>query len=197
MEPNARDPGDITLLLRRWREGDDAARDQLMELAYDQLHSLARRYLGGERQGHTIQATELVNEAFLRLAKSNPSLNDRIHFFAVAANVTRRILVDHARSKRRNRRGGGAVMVPFDEAMLVTEESFSQMVEIDAALDKLAALDERKARIVELVFFGGLSKEEAAVAMGLSPSTLFRDLKFAKAWLAKELESRKALGASE
>ncbi len=197
MEPHERFPGDITVLLRRWRDGDDTARNQLMELAYEQLHSLARRYLGGERQGHTIQATELVNEAFLRLAKSNPSLNDRIHFFAVAANVTRRILVDHARAKRRDRRGGGAAVVPFDEAMLVSEESFSQMVEIDAALNKLAGLDERKARIVELVFFGGLTKEEAAVAMELSPSTLFRDLKFAKAWLAKELEASRATGASQ
>lgn len=159
-----------------------------MELAYTQLHSLARRFLGGERKGHTIQPTELVNEAFLRLARSNPSLNDRIHFFAVAANVTRRVLVDHARAKRRERRGGGWSPVSFDDTMAVTEESFSRMVEIDAALDKLMAIDERKARIVELIFFGGMTKDEAAVAMGLSPSTLFRDLKFAKAWLAKELE---------
>ncbi|MCW5962959.1 MAG: sigma-70 family RNA polymerase sigma factor [Bryobacterales bacterium] len=180
--------GDITVLLHRWRDGDEGARDQLMELAYEQLHSLARRFLGGERKGHTIQPTELVNEAFLRLARSNPSLNDRIHFFAVAANVTRRVLVDHARAKRRERRGGGWAPVSFEESMAVTEESFSRMVEIDAALDKLAAIDERKARIVELIFFGGMTKEEAAMAMGLSPSTLFRDLKFAKAWLAKELE---------
>ncbi len=183
-------PGDITILLRRWQDGDEAARDQLIELAYEQLHSLARRFLRGERQGHTIQPTELVNEAFMRLARSNPSLNDRIHFFAVAANITRRILVDHARAKRRERRGGGVAIVPFEDAIQATEESFSQVVEMDAALDKLAAIDPRKARIVELVFFGGLTKEEAAVAMDLSPSTLFRDLKFAKAWLAKELSVR-------
>lgn len=185
----AESAGDITVLLRRWRAGDLSARDSLMELAYDQLHALARRYLGGERPGHTLQATELVNEAFLRLAGSNPELKDRIHFFAVAANVTRRILVDHARGRSRNKRGGGAIPVRLDEAMAITEESFSQMVEIDAALDRLKTLDERKARIVELIFFGGLTKEEAAIALDVSVSTLFRELKFAKAWLAKELTS--------
>lgn len=159
-----------------------------MELAYEQLHTLARRFLGTERQGHTLQPTELVNEAFLRLAGSNPSLKDRIHFFAVAANVTRRVLVDHARARNRNKRGGGAVAVVLDETMAVTEESFSRMVEIDAALDRLTAIDERKARLVELVFFGGLTKDETAEATGLSPATVFRELKFAKAWLAKELQ---------
>lgn len=180
-------PGDITVLLHRWREGDTGARDQVMALAYDTLHMLARRFLSSERRGHTIQPTELVNEAFLRLARSNPTLNDRVHFFAVAANITRRILVDHARARQRERRGGGMASVPFEDDMVVTEESFSRMVEIDAALDKLASIDFRKARIVELVFFGGMTKDEAAVAMGVSPSTLFRDLKFAKVWLSKEL----------
>jgi RNA polymerase sigma factor (TIGR02999 family) len=181
-------PGDFTVLLHRWRDGDESARDTLMELAYEQLHTLARRFLGSERQGHTLQPTELVNEAFLRLAGSNPSLKDRIHFFAVAANVTRRVLVDHARARNRDKRGGGAVPVALDETMAITEESFSRMVEIDAALDRLTAIDERKARLVELVFFGGLTKDETAEATGLSPATVFRELKFAKAWLAKELQ---------
>jgi RNA polymerase sigma factor (TIGR02999 family) len=183
-------PGDFTVLLHRWRDGDESARDTLMELAYEQLHALARRFLGSERQGHTLQPTELVNEAFLRLAGSNPSLKDRIHFFAVAANVTRRVLVDHARARRRGKRGGGAIPVLLDETMAVTDDNFTRMVEIDEALDRLAALDERKARLVELVFFGGLTKEETAEATGLSPATVFRELKFAKAWLAKELERR-------
>jgi RNA polymerase sigma factor (TIGR02999 family) len=139
-----------------------------------------------------LQPTELVNEAFLRLAGSNPSLKDRIHFFAVAANVTRRVLVDHARARRRGKRGGGAIPVILDETMAVTDDNFARMVEIDEALDRLAALDERKARLVELVFFGGLTKEETAEATGLSPATVFRELKFAKAWLAKELERRNA-----
>ena len=164
-----------------------------MELAYDQLHALARRYLNGERRGHTLQATELVNEAFMRLAGSAPDLKDRIHFFAVAANVTRRVLVDHARGRSRAKRGNGLDPVSFEEAMAVTEESFAQMIEIDQALDRLSAIDERKARIVELVFFGGLTKEEAAAAMDLSVSTLFRELKFAKAWLAKELNQQASL----
>lgn len=185
-------PGDFTVLLHRWRDGDESARDTLMELAYEQLHALARRFLGSERQGHTLQPTELVNEAFLRLAGSNPSLKDRIHFFAVAANVTRRVLVDHARARRRGKRGGGAIPVLLDETMAVTDDNFARMVEIDEALDRLAALDERKARLVELVFFGGLTKEETAEATGLSPATVFRELKFAKAWLAKELERRNA-----
>jgi RNA polymerase sigma factor (TIGR02999 family) len=185
-------PGDFTVLLHRWRDGDESARDTLMELAYEQLHALARRFLGSERQGHTLQPTELVNEAFLRLAGSNPSLKDRIHFFAVAANVTRRVLVDHARARRRGKRGGGAIPVILDETMAVTDDNFARMVEIDEALDRLAALDERKARLVELVFFGGLTKEETAEATGLSPATVFRELKFAKAWLAKELERRNA-----
>lgn len=183
-------PGDITVLLHRWREGDESARDEVIALAYDQLHSLARRFLSGERRDHTIQPTELVNEAFLRLARSNPSLNDRVHFFAVAANITRRILVDYARSKARSRRGGGAVAVPFEETMAISKDSVAQVLEIDTALDKLAAVDHRKARIIELVFFGGMSVDEAALVMGVSPSTLFRDLKFAKAWLAKELTSQ-------
>ena len=159
-----------------------------MPLVYDQLRRQADRYMRGERGGHTLQATALVHEAYARMVDMEVSWKDRAHFFAVAARVMRRILVDHAKSARRAKRGGGAVKVPLDESLFVDRESVSDLVDLNDALVGLAKFDERKAQVVELRYFGGMTYDEMAEALGLSVATVDRELRLAKAWLYRELD---------
>jgi RNA polymerase sigma factor (TIGR02999 family) len=177
----------VTRLLRRWGEGDKEALDQLMPLVYDQLRSMAGKCLASGYPQHTLRATALVNEAYVRLVQSDLTLNDRVHFFAVAARLLRHILVDHAKGLNRQKRGGGVEKVNFDEAILVSPQTPSGIVELDEALSRLAALDQRKADVIELLFFAGLTYDEVATALHISPATVHRELRMAKAWLHKEL----------
>ena len=187
-EPDEKRVMDATGLLRAWNDGDESALNQLMPLIERELHRLARAYMQRERQGHTLQATALVNEVFLRLADgSTPEWRDRAHFVGVAARLMRRVLVDHARSRGYQKRGGGAQPVPLDEAMAVTSEMTIEVLAVDRALDAFAQIDARKSQVVELRFFGGLSVEETAEVLGISVETVKRDWRFAKLWLAREL----------
>jgi RNA polymerase sigma factor (TIGR02999 family) len=179
----------ITRLLVDWRGGDQAALEQLIPLVHDELRRLARRHMARERVGHTLQATALVNEAFVRLIDvQQVKWQDRAHFFAMSSRLMRRILVDFARSKGYQKRGGGAQKVSFDEALVVTTEPGQDLVALDDALNALAAFDGRKAQVVEMRFFGGLSVEETAEALKVSVDTVMRDWKLAKAWLLRELK---------
>ncbi|HKC88277.1 MAG TPA: sigma-70 family RNA polymerase sigma factor, partial [Blastocatellia bacterium] len=156
----------ITRLLLDWRNGDQTALDQLMPLVYEELRRMANHYMRNERRGHTLQTSALVNEAYLRLVDhENIEWANRAHFFYVAAQAMRRILVDHARTRNYQKRGGGALKVSLDEAAMVTEEHAAEMIALDDALEGLAKIDERKARVVELRYFGGLSVEETAEAL--------------------------------
>ena len=178
----------VTELLVRWREGDRRALDELMPLVYKELRRLAAHYMRGERPGHTLQTSALVNEAYLRLAAHEEiQWQDRAHFFAVAAQAMRRILVDHARRRGNLKRGGGAPRVALDEALIVSEERVAEVVALDDALERLAEIAPRKSQLVELRFFGGLSIEEAAGVLGVSPGTVMRDWTFVKAWLRREI----------
>lgn len=177
----------MTQLLRQWSGGDKSALDQLMPVVYDQLHRLASRCLRSERPDHTLRATALVNEAYLRLIDADVAWQDRIHFFAVSARLLRRILVDHAKASKRQKRGGGADVITFDEAVIVGPDSPAALLELDAALERLAAQDQRKSEIVELLCFGGLTYDETAAALKISPATVHREIKLAKAWLHREL----------
>lgn len=183
----------VTQLLHAWRAGDGAAFDELMPIVYSQLRSIAARYMRQERVDHTLRSTALVNEAYLRLLEINVSWQDRAHFTAIAALTMRRILVDHAKSLRRVKRGSGAVKLPLDEslgdAVVVAQADPAQMIDLDNALTLLARQDARKARLLELIYFGGLSGEEAAEVLGISVPTVNRDLKLAKAWLRHQLQS--------
>jgi RNA polymerase sigma factor (TIGR02999 family) len=182
-------PAAITRLLVDWRGGDQAALEQLIPLVHDELRRLARRHMAHERVGHTLQATALVNEAFVRLIDVREvKWQDRAHFFAMSSRLMRRILVDFARSKGYQKRGGGAQKVSFDEALVVTTEPGQDLVTLDDALNALAAFDARKAQVVEMRFFGGLSVEETAEALKVSVDTVMRDWKLAKAWLLRELK---------
>ena len=176
----------VTQLLGAWREGDTDALHSLMPLVYDQLHRIASGYLRRERADHTLQSTALINEAFLALADSDVSLTNRVHFFAVAANAMRRILIDHARAANRLKRGGCMLQVTFIDDEVGTVDAIS-LLGLDGALDKLAELDERKARIVELHYFGGLNYDEIATVLGVSAATVSRELRFSKAWMRTEL----------
>jgi len=181
----------VTRLLLAWGEGDEAALGQLTPLVYDELRRLAKGYMGRERAGHTLQATALVNEAFVRLVDvRRVRWQNRAHFLAMSARLMRRILVDFARSRGYQKRGGAAQRVSFDEALVVSSDRDPDLVAVDDALEALARIDERKARIVEMRFFGGLSVEETAEALKVSPGTVMRDWKFAKAWLLHELSNR-------
>jgi RNA polymerase sigma factor (TIGR02999 family) len=180
-------PHSVTQLLLEWRRGNHQALDQLMPLVYDELRRLAQHYMRSERPDHTLQATALVNEAYLRLIDSDVSWQDRAHFFAVAARLMRRILVDHAKFHRRSKRGSGAAKVSLDDVLDVTVEPAADVVELDEALQSLEKLDPRKSQIVELHFFGGLGNEEVAEALNISRATVQRELKMAKAWLKHEL----------
>jgi RNA polymerase sigma factor (TIGR02999 family) len=188
MEPGSLDP-DLTVrgLLIAWRDGDSSALDRLMPLMYDELHSLARRQLRGERPDHTLQTTALLHEAYLKLIGADVQWDGRVHFLAVAATLMRRILVDHARARSRQKRGSGINEVPLDQADVAAPESSVDLIVLDEALTRLAAFDARKARAAELHYFGGLSYEETARALDISEATAHRDLRVAKAWLQREL----------
>ena len=183
---------DITEFLHSWREGDEAALEKLTPLVYRELHRLAAHYMRREKVEHTLQATALVNEAYVRLIDwKNVQWQNRGHFFGVAAQVMRRILVDYARSRCYDKRGGGARPMTLDEAPPVTDDKLAVLLEIDQALDRLAALDARRAQVVELRYFAGLSVEETAEALKVSPITVIRNWNFAKAWLLRELSKSK------
>lgn len=183
---------EVTKLLLAWGAGDGQALDQLLPLVYRELHSLARRYMAGERPGNTLQASALVNEAYLKLVDiRRVQWQNRAHFFGVSAQLMRRILVDSARRRHNLKRGGGALQVTFDEGLAVAKGQTSELVAIDDALTALAAVDARKARVVELRFFGGLSVEETAEALKVSPETVTRDWRLAKAWLHGEMNKEK------
>ena len=178
----------ITSLLLDWGRGNDAALNELVPLVQDELARIARRCMAGERAGHSLQATALVNEAYLRLVEvQRIDWQDRAHFLAMCARLMRRVLIDHARSKGYQKRGAGVVKVTFDEFHLPGIEPDPDVLALDDALDALSVADDRKARVVELRFFGGLSVEETAAVLNISPETVKRDWKFAKAWLSREL----------
>jgi len=180
----------VTELLGKWSQGDQAALTELTPLIYEELRRLAHREMGAERPYHTLQTTALVNEAYLRLAdQTNAQWQNRAHFFAVAARAMRRILVSYARSQRAQKRGGGAPKMELDEAALVSPEESQQIIDLHEALERLAALDSRKAQIVELKYFGGLNYDEMAEVLKISPVTVRRDWRFAKAWLYTQLQN--------
>jgi RNA polymerase sigma factor (TIGR02999 family) len=184
----------VTALLRAWRQGDQDALDRLMPLVYGELRRRAKRYLLAERVNHTLQPTALVHEAFMRLIKvDDVDWHDRAHFFAIAARNMRRILVDSARARRYEKRGGGAINVTFDEGLAVDGRS-PNLLALDDALDLLTQKDERKARVVELRFFGGLTNDEIASALGVSTDTITRDWQMAKLWLWRELQRERPRG---
>ncbi|MGA9471960.1 MAG: sigma-70 family RNA polymerase sigma factor [Terriglobales bacterium] len=189
---------DVTALLADLSKGKPEAADQLIPVVYGELRRLASSYMRREREGHTLQATALVHEAYMKLVEQR-SVNwqSRTHFFGIAAQIMRRLLVDHARGHLRDKRGGGQHLVPLDDALVFSPEQSSQLVELDGALDRLAALDPRQARIVELRFFAGLTVEEAAEVLGVSPKTVKRDWSVAKAWLHGELKAAYDAGAGE
>jgi RNA polymerase sigma factor (TIGR02999 family) len=178
----------LTALLVEWREGDQAALDRLMPLVYDQLRRIAHRYVQREREGHTLQTSALVNEAYLRLADQNVVWQNRSHFFAVTARVMRHILIDHARRRRFAKHGGEARQVPIEEASAMSLERAAELIALEEALDELAKLDERKSQVVELRYFGGLSLEETAEVLQISLMTVRRDWRAAKAWLYRRLK---------
>ncbi len=178
---------DVTTLLGAWVRGDQAAFDQLVSLVYQELHRLAHRYMAGQRPGCTLQSTALVNELFLRLVDCDRvRWQDRTHFFAVSANLMRRILVDYSRARNYQKRGAGIRALALDEELDYSPERGGDLVALDDTLNALAAIDPRKARIVELKFFGGLTSEEIAETLGVSEPTVLRDWKLAKAWLQRE-----------
>jgi RNA polymerase sigma factor (TIGR02999 family) len=182
----------VTLLLHEWSSGNKDALNKLMPFVYDQLHRLASNCLRSERPDHTLRATALIHEAYVRLIDAEVAWADRVHFFAVSARVLRRILVDHAKSRNRNKRGGEFQKIPLDEAVLVGPHEDKSILELDDALQHLAALDQRKSELIELLFFGGLTYDEAAAALKISPATVHRELKLAKAWLYRELAQGEA-----
>lgn len=183
---------DVTELLDQWRNGNKDALDKLLPLVYNELHGLAHRHIRGERPDHTLQTTALVNEAYLKLVnQKSVEWQSRAHFFAVAAQVMRHILVDYARSRQYTKRGGGAHRVSLDDAPVLSRERSSEIVALDEALKHLAEFDPRKSRIVELRYFGGLNVEETAAVLGVSAITVKREWLKARAWLYRELSGEK------
>lgn len=181
-------PQEITRLLEAWSNGDRSALDRLAPLVHDELRRIARRKMRGEREGHTLQTTALVNEVYLRLAgQEGFEWRDRAHFFAVCARVMRHVLIDHARAGGRGKRGGGALRVSLDGAMLAAEARDVDLLALDEALARLEALDPQKGKIVELRFFAGLGIEETAEVLGISPTTVRREWRRSKAWLHRLL----------
>jgi len=179
---------DFTLLLRAWGAGDRQALDRLAPLVYQELHRLARGYMARERPNHTLQVTALVNEAYLRLIDTRQvEWQDRAHFLAICARAMRQILVDHARVRSAQKHGGGQAFLEFDDNLGIPQTAHSQLLELDEALNRLAALDPRKSQVVELRFFGGLSEEETAETLKVSLRTVKRDWQLARAWLFREL----------
>ncbi len=181
----------VTRLLVQWREGDNDALEELTPIVYGELRRLARRYMSGERSGHLLQTTALVHEAYLKLVGLDFEWRGRVHFFAVAARLMRRVLVDYARERDAEKRGGNARIVALDETRIASAKDAAQpaadVLALDSALRKLASFDQRKADAVELRFFGGLTLEETAAVLEISRATAARDLKVAKAWLGSEL----------
>ncbi len=177
----------VTRLLKEWGGGNKAALDELMPVVYQQLRKLASICLRSERPDHTLRATALVHEAYLRLVDADVAWQDRVHFFAVSARLLRRILVDHAKANKRQKRGGGAETIPLDEAIMIGPQTTGGIVELDLALQRLAEHDQRKSEIIELLCFGGLTYDEAAAALKISPATVHRELTMGKAWLHREL----------
>ena len=179
---------EVTQLLKAWGAGDEQALEKLSPLVYEQLHRVAQRYMAGERSDHTLQTTALVNEVYLRLVDCEQvRWRDRAHFFAVSARLMRRILVDFARSRGYQKRGAGIAHISLDEAPSVCNEPDANLLALDEALKTLGRIDERKSRVVELRFFGGLSMEETAEVLGVSSDTVLREWRLARAWLLREL----------
>ena len=180
---------EITQLLAQWREGNQSALDDLYPLVYDELHRLARRYMSRERKGHTLQTTALINEAYVRLVdQKNVPWANRSHFFAISAQIMRRILIDHARRHQYAKRGGGARQVSLDEAAtVVMPDQSGELLRLDEALKSLAEMDPRRSQVVELRYFGGLNNEEIAGVLRISENTVTRDWNMARAWLYQQL----------
>ncbi len=179
---------DVTKLLLNWRAGQKNALNELLPMVQDNLRQLAAGYMRGENAGHTLQATALVNEAFLKLVDTDITWQNRAHFIAIAANTMRRILVDHARAKRREKRGGDNIQVTLHETRIGAGEQ-ADILELEDVLSKLEAFDQRKSQVIELSFYGGLTYDEIAEVMGISAATVDRELRFAKAWLYRELSA--------
>lgn len=179
----------ITELLIAWSAGDQSAPEKLMPLVEKELHRIAGRYMRGESPAHTLQTTALVNEAYIQLVNQRETRwQNRAHFFGIAAGIMRRILLNYARDRWRDKRGGGTTRVSLSEAAIMSEEKSEELIALDEALRKLESIDERKSRIVELRYFGGLSVEETATFLKVSPRTVARDWKLARAWLRREIE---------
>jgi RNA polymerase sigma factor (TIGR02999 family) len=179
---------EVTQLLVAWGDGDQTALDKLMPLVYDELHRLAHRYMAHERPEHTLQTSALVNEAYVRLIDQRDARwQNRAQFFGIAATSMRRILIGYARRRKRNKRGAGAIQISLDETAVLSDERAAEMIALDEALENLAAVDRRKSQIVELRFFGGLSIDETAEVLKVSPGTVMRDWTLAKAWLRREI----------
>ena len=183
----APNPQNITQLLAEWRDGNQSALDELYPLVYDELHRLARRYMSRERKGHTLQTTALINEAYVRLVGQKVNWANRSHFFAISAQIMRRILIDHARRHAYAKRGGGAQQVSLDEAATVTPDQSAELIRLDEALTSLAEMDPRRSQVVELRYFGGLNNEEIAGVLNVSENTVTRDWNMARAWLYQQL----------
>lgn len=184
------EPPSATILLHAWRGGEASALDRLLPLVYDELARIARGALRSERSDHTLQTRALVHEAYIRLIDADVSWQDKAHFMAVAARTMRRVLVDHARSRRRQKRGGGAVKVELEDVTAMVAAPSVDVLDLHDVLERLAAFDPRQANIVELHFFGGLNYDETAEAVGVSAATVDRDLRNAKAWMRHELSAR-------
>ena len=180
----------VTQLLEHWSHGDDSALAELTPLVYEELRRLAHHHMGGERPDHTLQTTALVNEAYLRLAdQTSPNFTNRSHFFAVAAQAMRQILVNYAKASQSQKRGGGVLKVELDKVALISPEQTTEILDVHEALERLATLDSRKAHVVELKYFGGLKHEEIAEVLKISTVTVRRDWVFARAWLYTELQN--------
>jgi RNA polymerase sigma factor (TIGR02999 family) len=187
---------EVTQLLKAWTTGDEQALEKLTPLVYRQLHQVAQRYMAGERPGHALQTTALVNEVYLKLVDCQKmNWQDRAHFFAVSAQLMRRILIDFARSRGYQKRGGGAFHLSLDDTPTVCHEPDRNLVALDDALKQLAAVDQRKSKVVELRYFGGLSIKETAEVLGVSCDTVVREWRFAKIWLLRELSEGNQRGA--
>jgi RNA polymerase sigma factor (TIGR02999 family) len=188
MKDPARSPHEITQLLAEWSDGNQTALDKLYPLVYDELHKMANRYMKRERKDHTLQTTALINEAYVRMVdQKNVHWENRAHFFAISAQIMRRILIDHARRHHYAKRGGGALKVSLDETAMVASDPASDMLLLDEALNRLAEMDPRRGQVVELRYFGGLNNKEIAGVLKISENTVTRDWNMARAWLYQEL----------
>lgn len=188
MKDSAHPPHEITQLLAEWSDGNQTALDKLYPLVYDELHRMARRYMNRERKGHTLQTTALINEAYVRLVdQKHVHWANRAHFFAISAQIMRRILIDHARRHAYAKRGGGAEKVSLDETAIIAGDPASDLLLLDEALNRLAEMDRRRSQVVELRYFGGLNNEEISGVLKISENTVIRDWNMARAWLYQEL----------